>query len=167
MDSYLESISVVGLAHSLQPLGHPLGITVLAPITQLGASRYRVPRRLSPFNCGSDRHLSVLLRNALPKFRSLQVTTRAVELTRTMFPGRSHGILLIYFRLDFRRNFEEHRPAATHCDCSDPPATVPTPLYAGPLFDNRSSMGSSPTPSPTDPFYYPQVWTRARVLMSP
>ena len=47
---------VVGLAHCFKPQGHPLGVAMLAPRTDLGAARQRVPRGFGPLNCRIRSH---------------------------------------------------------------------------------------------------------------
>ncbi len=44
-----ETVAIIGLAHSLEPLCHPLGIAIEATRTYLGATRNWIPRRFRPF----------------------------------------------------------------------------------------------------------------------
>ncbi len=44
-----ETIAIIRLAHSLEPLRHPLGVAIEATGTNLSATRNRIPRRLRPF----------------------------------------------------------------------------------------------------------------------
>lgn len=47
---HLEPIVVTHIAHRLQPARHPLGVAVRAAVTNLGASRDRIPRGLRPLD---------------------------------------------------------------------------------------------------------------------
>lgn len=47
---HLESIVVTHIAHRLQPARHPFGVAVRAAITNLGATRDRIPCGLSPLD---------------------------------------------------------------------------------------------------------------------
>ena len=51
MGRHLETVSIVRLAHGLEPLRHPLGVTMLASGADFGASGNRIPRRFCPFDC--------------------------------------------------------------------------------------------------------------------
>ena len=46
MHGDFEPTAIFGGTHGTQPMGHPLGVAVLAAITGLRATRYRVPARL-------------------------------------------------------------------------------------------------------------------------
>lgn len=51
-----EPVPIIRLPHRLQPLGHPLGVAVLAPGTDLVTPRHRVPGRLRPLDFRSVSH---------------------------------------------------------------------------------------------------------------
>jgi hypothetical protein len=57
-----EAALVAGGAHGLEPLGHALGVTVFAPLADLGASGDRVPGPVGPFDGGGGGHGSGSLR---------------------------------------------------------------------------------------------------------
>ena len=56
LKGHLKAVNVVGLAHGLQPLGHPLGVTVLTARADFGTAGYGVPGRFGPFDGGVKRH---------------------------------------------------------------------------------------------------------------
>jgi hypothetical protein len=52
MQGDLETIGVFFKPHSLQSARHHLGIAMGTPLRNLGATRYRIPRFVSPFYFG-------------------------------------------------------------------------------------------------------------------
>ena len=56
VDGDLEAISVFFKAHGLEPSCHSLGVTMLAPGTDLATTRHRVPGDVGPFYARISRH---------------------------------------------------------------------------------------------------------------
>ncbi len=55
---HLKTVYIICLPHCLKPLRHSLRIAMDASKTDLGASRYRIPCGLGPFDCGIYCHIS-------------------------------------------------------------------------------------------------------------
>jgi hypothetical protein len=51
LQGQLETVSVVVRAHRFEAAGHSARVAVLAAGAGIVATRYRVPRRLRPFDC--------------------------------------------------------------------------------------------------------------------
>ena len=56
MQGRRELIYISGATHQAEAMRHPLGITILTPLTDLDATRNRVSRHFSPFDIQESSH---------------------------------------------------------------------------------------------------------------
>ena len=95
----LKAGRVAGLAHRLQPVGHPLGIAVLAAGADLGAAGDRVPGHVGPLN-------GCLVATVPPSTNSTERTFSSgnVSLVRRAFPWSTQirSRFSSSFSIDFR-----------------------------------------------------------------